>query len=271
MKSIKNALFIGLFLAACNNSAPPAEAKKEISIKEENVTYSLDTVKMNGFVAYDQNITEKRPIILVIPEWWGLNDYAKGRAKQLAELGYLAMAIDMYGNGITADNPQLAGQLAGPFYQNPAMAKARFDAALSSIKMNPMADTGRIAVIGYCFGGGMALNIARLGENLKGVVSFHGSLLGTPMDKNLLKARVLVCHGEADQFVKTEEVNQFKHQMDSIGANYTFKSYKDATHAFSNPNATAMGQKFSIPIAYNAEADTASWNEMKLFFGEILK
>ncbi len=200
-----------------------------------------------------------------------LNDYVKNRAKQLADLGYLAMAVDMYGDGKMGNNPDEAGKLAMPFYTNPAMAKSRFDAALAKIKTYTQADTAKIAAIGYCFGGAMVLNVARLGENLNGVVSFHGGLVSTPADKNLLKAKILVCHGSDDQFVKPEEVATFKKQMDSIGADYAFKQYAGATHAFSNPAATEMGQKFKIPIAYNAAADSTSWNDMKDFFAKIFK
>ncbi len=260
-----------LSLFACNQTAKKTEEAVKIGVKNENIAYSLDTIKMNGYIAYDSVSQAKRPVVLVIHEWWGQNNYVKDRANQLAELGYLAMAVDLYGNGDMADNPEQAGQMAGPFYQNPQMAKNRFDAALALIKSNPLADTNKIAAIGYCFGGGMILNIARLGENLKGVVSFHGSLVGVPANKELLKANVLVCHGEADQFVKAEEVAKFRRDMDSIGAIYTFKSYPNATHAFSNPDATEVGKKFSMPIAYNAQADTASWNEMKVFFGTIFK
>jgi dienelactone hydrolase len=226
---------------------------------------------MNSYVAYNQNDTNKRPVVIVVPEWWGLNDYAKGRARQLAELGYLAIAIDVYGNGQTADNPDKAKALAMPFYQNPAMGKKRFDAALAKIKSYSIADTGKVAAIGYCFGGGLVLNVARLGEDIKGVVSFHGSLLGVPANKDLLKAAILVCHGEADPFVPATEAAEFKKQMDSIGANYTFKGYAGATHAFTNPNATEMGKKFSLPIAYNAAADTASFKDMQQFLGTIFK
>ncbi|MEO6406499.1 MAG: dienelactone hydrolase family protein, partial [Ferruginibacter sp.] len=129
--------------------------------------------------------------------------------------------------------------------------------------------TSRIAAIGYCFGGAQVLNMARLGDDLRGVVSFHGNLVGVSADKSKLKARILVCHGEADQFVKPEEVAAFKKHMDSIGANYTFKSYPNATHAFTNPGATAKGKQYNMPIEYNATADSASWNDMKVFFGEI--
>lgn len=261
------------FLASCSgNKNDQVEQEQGISkqkIKEENITYTLDSVNMNGFVAYDEAMPDKRPVVLVVHEWWGLNDYAKGRAKQLAALGYLAMAVDMYGQGKTADDPGGAGKLAMPFYKDPAMAKARFDAALAKIKTYPSADTTRIAAIGYCFGGTMVLNVARLGEDLKGIVSFHGGLTGPTTDKSLLKADILICHGEDDTFVKPEEVTAFKREMDSIGASYIFKSYPGATHAFSNPEATEKGKKFNLPIAYNAAADTSSFNEMKLFFNTL--
>src|SRR5438874_5325332 len=269
-----------LGLIACNNQSASSSSKtdsttketaKEPNIKEENVSYTADGTTMNGYVAYDASKEGKRPGVLVVHEWWGLNDYPKMRARKLAELGYVAMAVDMYGNGKTVDNPDDAGKMAGPFYQNPQMAKSRFDAALNKLKTYTQVDTANIAAIGYCFGGGIVLNTARLGEKLRGVVSFHGNLVGTPADKNLLKAKILVCHGADDQFVKPQEVAQFKKQMDSIDADYTFKQYPNATHAFTNPNATAAGQKFKIPIAYNAAADSASWNDMKSFFAKIFR
>jgi dienelactone hydrolase len=261
-----------LFFYACNNnSTQEKEMPRSAVIKEENVSYGNDSAKLTGFVAYDSASAAKRPVVLVVHEWWGLNDYIKSRVKQLAQLGYLAIAVDMYGDGKMGNNPEEAGNLATPFYKNPSLAKSRFEAALEKIKTYSQADTSKIAAIGYCFGGAMVLNMARLGEPLNGVVSFHGNLVGVPADKNLLKAKILVCHGADDQFVKPEEVATFKKQMDSIGADYTFKQYAGATHAFSNPAATEMGQRFKIPIAYNAAADTASWNEMKDFFGKIFK
>lgn len=259
----------------CNDQSttktePPTEIKKP-GIKEMDISYAGDNTTMNGFVAYDTSIDTKRPAILVIPEWWGLNDYPKMRARELAKLGYMAMAVDMYGNGLTTDSPSTAGKLATPFYANPQKAKARIDAALVALRSYQQTDTNKIAAIGYCFGGGMVLNMARLGEHFKGVVSFHGSLVGTPANKDLLKAKILVCHGTDDPFVKKEEVDQFKKQMDSIQADYTFKAYPGAVHAFTNPNATEAGKKWNIPIAYNAAADSASWNDMKAFFDRIFK
>ena len=244
---------------------------KTPKLKEEIVAYTVDTLKMQSYIVYDENIEGKRPAVLVIHEWWGLNDYTKRRANMLAELGYIAMAVDMYGNNRKGNNPQEAGMLSGPYYENMGMTRKIFDAALEEFKKNPTVDQSKIAGIGYCFGGGLLLNLARMGEPLNGVVSFHGGLVGAPPDKNLTKAEILVCHGEADPFVPMQEAATFKKQMDSIGKAYTFKSYPGATHAFTNPDATELGKKFNIPIAYNGPADTASWNDMKIFFGRIFR
>jgi dienelactone hydrolase len=275
------AMLIGGAIASssCNNdSSQPKEPVADSSsatqtpqIKEENIEYTGDGITMKGFVAYDANKTGPRPAVIIIHEWWGLTDYPKKRARELAELGYTAFALDMYGNGKTADNPDTAGKLATPFYSNPKMTQARFDAAVAKLKTYPQADTTQIATIGYCFGGAQALNLARLGENLKGVVSFHGNLLGVPLDKSKLKAEILVCHGGADPFVPVTEVEKFKKEMEAAGVPYTFKSYDGAVHAFTNPEATALGEKFKIPIKYDAAADTASWNDMKAFFTKIFK
>jgi dienelactone hydrolase len=240
-------------------------------IKSENADYMGDGVTMKGFVAYNADTTKLKPVVLILPEWWGIGEYTRGRAKQLAELGYLAFAVDMYGEGKTAETPNEAGKLATPFYTSSTLGKSRFDAAFTKIRTYKFADTNRVAAIGYCFGGAMVLNMARAGEPLRGVVSFHGNLVGNKLDKNLLKADVLVCHGDDDKFVLPTEVATFKKQMDSIGTSYTFKSYSGATHAFSNPAATEKGKKYNIPVAYNAVADTASFDEMKTFFDKIFK
>ncbi len=283
MKATLTATIIGsLFLAtSCNNETSKTNDSNNVKmdsssattakIKTENVDYTGDGITMKGLVAYDETPNVKKPVVLVVPEWWGISDYTRDRAKQLAALGYLAFAIDVYGDGKNVETPDEAGKLAGPFYSNMQMGKARFEAALAKIKTYPNADTNKIAAIGYCFGGAMVLNMARLGEPLKAVVSFHGNLMGAPADKNLLKAAVLVCHGEADQFVKPEEVAAFKKQMDSIAAPYTFKSYPGATHAFTNPAADEKAAKYKMPIAYNAAADTASFNEMKSFFAGTIQ
>ncbi len=256
---------------ACNDETDKAAEVKEPMLKEENITYTADGVSMNGFVVYDESMEGTRPAVLVVPEWWGLNEYGMMRARELAKLGYIAMAIDMYGNGKKAETPDSAGAFATPFYQNPQMAKTRIEAAIAKIKSYTQTDAANVAAVGYCFGGAMVLNTARMGIDLKAVVSFHGNLVGTPLNKELLKSQVLVCHGAADPFVPAEEVTKFKTEMDSAGVAYAFKAYPDAVHAFTNPNATAMGEKFKIPIKYNAAADTASWKDMKEFLSGVFK
>ncbi|MES1218469.1 MAG: dienelactone hydrolase family protein [Bacteroidota bacterium] len=278
-KIIPSLTLVISFFTACNNDSSTSQnsatmtdtTAKEPKWKEENITYNGDSATLDGFVVYDENNTAKRPAVLVVPEWWGLNDYPKFRARELAKLGYVAMAVDIYGNGKIADNPDSAKKYSAAFYADPQKAKARVDAAIAKIKTYSQVDASNIAAVGYCFGGGVLLNTARLGDELKGVVSFHGSLIGTPANKDLLKTKILVCQGGADPFVPQKDQDLFKKQMDSIGANYTFKVYEGATHAFTNPNATAMGEKFKMPIAYNAAADTASWQDMKTFFGTLFK
>jgi dienelactone hydrolase len=259
-----------LVFTSCNDEKKQDEPK-EMKLKEETVSYTADSVNMAGYLVYDENKEGKRPAIVVVHEWWGLTDYPKMRARELAKLGYVAFAVDMYGNGQTTDSVATAQALSGQFYSNPSKAKTRYDAAFAKLMEHPMTDTTKTAAIGYCFGGTVVLHLANLGENLDGVVSFHGGLQGVPANKDLLKAKILVCHGGADPFVPQADVDRFKAQMDSIGADYEFKVYEGASHAFTNPAATDIGKKAGIPIAYNAAADTASWNDMKTFLNRILK
>ena len=262
-----------LLITACNNKEDKKKETdmKEPKLKEETVSYQLDTTTRNNFVVYDENIEGKRPAVLVIHEWWGLNDYTKMRTRELAKLGYIAMAVDMYGDGKMGNDPDAAGKLATPFYMNPQLASPVFKAALDKLKSFPQTDASNVGAIGYCFGGAQVINMAKLGEDFKGVVSFHGNLTVVPANKDLLKAEILVAHGGADPMVPQAEVDQFKKHMDSIGAKYTVKVYEEATHAFTNPEATALGQKFNIPVKYDAAADSASWNEMKTFFNRVFK
>jgi dienelactone hydrolase len=248
-----------------------ANAQKKLNIKTESLTYTIGDEKFSSYVAYNDQFAKKRPVVLVVHEWWGMNDYVKRRTRQLAELGYLAIAVDLYGEGKMANNVEEAVGFSTPFYKDPTLAKSHFDAALNKIKLNKLADTNNIAAIGYCFGGSMVLNFAKMGEYLKGVVSFHGGLAGVPPQKDMLKSELLICHGADDKFVSSEEVTKFKKELDEVNYIYTFKEYPNATHAFTNPDATEMGKKFNMPIAYNEPADMASWNEMKTFLKRIFK
>jgi dienelactone hydrolase len=270
-KQLLASVLLPFLMTACSNnpnnpSAAAPAGGDSTGIKEETISFSADSANLQAFVVYDDSIKGKRPAVIVIPEWWGLNDYPKMRARMLAKLGYVAMALDIYGDGKVAATPDSAMAYAGPFYAHPEKAKARIDAAIAKLRTYDNVDTAEIGAIGYCFGGGVLLNTARLGDDLKGVVSFHGSLLGTPARKDLLRTKILVCHGNSDKFVTPDMVVAFKKQMDSIGATYTFIGYDSATHAFTNPASTVNGQKFHMPIAYNGKADTASWEAMKTFF-----
>ncbi|MDH3251257.1 MAG: dienelactone hydrolase family protein [Ignavibacteria bacterium] len=239
-------------------------------LKEREVEYKADTVSMKGYIVYDDATKGKRPGVLVVHEWWGQNQYARKRAQMLAELGYTALAVDMYGNGKQAEHPDDAGKFAAEVMQNMPQAKARFLAALKLLGNEPTVDQKRIAAIGYCFGGGVVLQMARLGVDLAGVVSFHGSL-GTqqPAATGKVKAKLLVCNGADDPFVSKEAVEGFKQEMDSARVDYTFVSYAGAKHSFTNPDADANGKKFNLPLAYNKKADEESWKAMKMFFKTV--
>lgn len=256
------------------NQAPDSAGQtvaKPALVKEEPVTYtSADGTTLKGYVAYDESKSGPRPVVLVVPEWWGLTEYPRMRAKMLAGMGYLAMAVDMYGNGTVANDPDAAGKAAGVFYAAPGLGKERLDAAWAKVKTMPQADTAKSAAIGYCFGGAMVLNWAKTGAPVKGAVSFHGDLRGVPPQKGNA-TQFLICHGAADEFVPQQQVEAFRKSMDSAGITYTFKTYDGATHAFTNPAATAKGEQFKMPIRYNGAADTASWNDMKAFFNKALR
>jgi dienelactone hydrolase len=241
------------------------------SVKTEEVVYTSNGKQSNGFVAYDENKKGKLPVVVVMPEWWGLNDYVKGRAKQLASLGYFAIDADLFGDGKTASNPQEAMAFTKPYYTNPKLTLPALEAAIAAAAKFPQADTSRVAAIGYCFGGFVVLNATKLGAPLKSVVSFHGDLGGLQPKKDLIQANILICQGGADQFVPEAARAAFRKSMDSVGAHYTFVEYPGAMHAFTNPDATANGTKFKLPIAYNAAADTASWKAMESFFATSLK
>ena len=239
-------------------------------IQTKEFMYEADGIRLKGYLAYDAEIEGKRPGVLVVHEWWGHNEYARKRARMLAELGYVALAVDMFGDGKTADHPKDAGKFAGEVMSNMPAMTARFNAALEVLKKDPNVDAGEIAAIGYCFGGGVVLQMARSGAPLRGVVSFHGSLAtANPAEKGAVKARILVCNGADDSFVPPESIKGFKEEMDKAGAQYVFKSYEGAIHSFTNPSATETGKKFDMKVAYNKEADEKSWEDMKEFFKGI--
>jgi dienelactone hydrolase len=238
----------------------------------KTVEYAANGTTMKGYLAYEKHTDARRPGILVVHEWWGHNDYALKRAEMLAELGYVALAVDMYGEGKQANHPEDAGKFAGEVSKNIPLMRERFLAAFEVLKNDLHVDPKNIGAIGYCFGGAVVLNMARAGLDLKGVVSFHGSL-GTsmPAEKGVVKARVLVCNGADDKFMTEEDIGNFKQEMESAGVNYQFRSYEKAIHSFTNPDATEIGKKFSLAVAYNEAADKASWKDMQDFFAALFE
>jgi len=253
----------GVLLVVCNAVAAD-------KIKGPHVEYTAGGVTLKGYLVYDEKIQEKRPGVLVVHEWWGQNAYVRKRAHMLARLGYTALALDMYGEGRIAQHPDDAGKFASEVMKNFPVAKERFLAALEFLKKQPTVDPERVAAIGYCFGGGVVLNMARQGLDIKGVASFHGSLaVVNPDQPTPIKAAVRVYNGADDKFSKPEQIEALKKEMADQKVNFTFVNYSGAVHSFTNPEATEIGKKFKMPIAYNVEADKGSWADLQLFLQEI--
>jgi dienelactone hydrolase len=261
-------LIMGIFSAAAFTLtlATPLWA----AIRTEVVTYYQGDVKLVGYLAYDETVKGPCPAVLVIHEWWGVNDYVKKRADQLASLGYIAFAADIYGNGTVAADPQEAGALAGKFRNGDRkLLRERANAGLQVLLNHPLADKQRIVAIGYCFGGTTVLELARSGAPLAGVVSFHGGLdTPNPADAKNIKARVLVLHGADDPNVPAAQVAAFAEEMRTAKVDWQMIAYGGAVHSFSNP---ASGSDPSKGVAYNEKADKRSWEHMKVFFAEIFR
>jgi len=237
----------------------------------DSVNYSINGQSFTAFYAKPVKITRKTKTVLIVHEWWGLNNYPKERALQIAKEGNIGFCIDMYGTGKVVTNPKDAQVLAMPFYKDPDFSYGRFMAGYNQALKIEGVDSAKVIAIGYCFGGSVVLNAAKKGAPVDAVVSFHGNLAGIPADKSKLKAAILVCNGAADAFVPDEDIKEFKRQMTEVGADMTFINYPDATHAFTNPHSTEVGKKFSMPISYNAAADKQSWIDFRKFMKAKVK
>ena len=260
------------------SSKPSEEAQLEtsdiaeipaISVVGEEVSYSDDSTELVGYISYDENMESQRPGVIVIHEWWGHNEYVRERADMLAELGYTALALDMYGEGKQAEHPEDAGKFAGMVMSNMDLATARFDAAVELLKAHPSVDSEKIAAIGYCFGGSVALTMANAGKDLDAVAAFHSGVQLPIMPGEDLKAKVLVCNGADDPFVSPESVTAFKEAMDAANADYQYIAYEGAVHSFTSKYADENGEKFELPLKYQKEADEASWDELIALFDSV--
>ena len=267
------AFMLGVFMMACTSNKKESESEEPevmpVNVMGEVTSYATDSTDMVGYMAFDANDSTKRPGILVVHEWWGHNEYSRMRTDMLAELGYVALAVDMYGDGKQAAHPEEAGEFAGMVMSNLDEATSRFDAALATLKSHPNVDAENIGAIGYCFGGSVVLSMANAGYDLDAVAAFHAGLrLPIMPDSGAVKAKVLVANGGADPFIAEQHIIDYKAAMDAAGAEYKYVSYDSAVHAFTSKGADSLGTKFSLPLAYDAEADSASWEEMKALFSE---
>jgi dienelactone hydrolase len=259
-------ILIAFILILTGAAAVPVQA----AVQGEEVSYRAGTTTLKGYLAYDDALEGRRPGILVVHEWWGLTEYVRERARMLAGLGYTALAMDMYGEGRQASHPEEAQAFATSVRENLPLATNRFNAALEVLEKHPTIDPDRTAAIGYCFGGGVVLAMARAGVDLDGVVIFHGHLAtDVPARPGEVKAKILVLTGGADPFVPEEQIAAFKQEMEKAGADYRVIVYPGAKHAFTNPEADALGRKHNMPIAYDPEADRKSWQEMQVFLKGI--
>ncbi|WKJ90787.1 dienelactone hydrolase family protein [Methylomonas montana] len=256
-----------LVLLACLFSAGVQAA-----LREEAVTYRAGDTSLNGYLVWDDAKGDKQPGVLVVHEWWGLNDYARQRAKMLAELGYTALAVDMYGDGKSSEHAAEASAFMASVVERAGVSQQRFLAAKEFLQKQASVDPDKIAAIGYCFGGATVLNMARLGVDLAAVVSFHGNLATqTPAQTGQVKARVLVLNGAADEFVSADSISAFEQEMAQAGADYRFVNYPGVRHGFTNPDADRLGKANNLAIAYDAAADKQSWQAMRQLFDEVFE
>lgn len=256
-----------ILVMACLGILAARSAQAEIMT--QTALYQEGKVRLEGYLAWDDQYLDKRPGVLVFHDWDGLGSYEQGRARQLAELGYIALAADIYGQGVRPRNPQASSREAGRYKTNRALLRSRARAAWQYLGNHPQVDPGRIAAIGYCFGGMTVLELARSGAGIKGAVSFHGNLdTPLPAEAANFTAKVLVLHGAEDPHVPEQQILDFKNEMRAAKADWQMVYYSGAVHAFTVPEA---GNDPARGAAYDATADRRSWQAMRHFLEEILR
>ena len=257
MRTLAIAAFAALLLAANQSQA---------AVKTKEIAYEHEGTKLKGFLAWDDAVEGKRPGVLVVHEWWGLNDYARKRAEQLAGLGYVAFACDMYGEGKTTEHPKEAAAMAGAVRKSGKAWLGRALAGLKILQDNPMVDASKTAAIGYCFGGSTALTLANSGADIKAAVSFHGALPIPEEGLKDVKAKVLICHGALDSFIPEENIKKVRAAYEEAKVDYAMIYFGGAYHSFTVPGIDKVGVK---GLAYNEEADRRSWQAMRMMFAEV--
>jgi dienelactone hydrolase len=240
----------------------------QAAIVTKTVDYDYDGTKLKGFLAYDDAVKEKRPGVLVVHEFWGLNEYAKDRCKKLAELGYVAFAVDMYGDGKMTEHPDDARKMMSVVRENVKVWRGRAEAGLKQLKAQPNVDPDKLAAIGYCFGGTTCLQLAYSGADLKAVATFHAGLVTPTEDEaKAIKPKIIVCNGEDDTFITADQIKAFRAALDKAKVKYEFVNYKGAVHSFTVPEANKANIK---GIKYDKAADTDSWKRMQELFKDTM-
>lgn len=260
-----------LLLTACIGNSPQKSASAPFVIESKEVSYSSGQTALTGHLSYPLGQEKKLPAIMVVHEWYGLNNYAKKRAEELAKLGHVTLAIDMYGKGKNTGHPAQAKEFMMAALADKKEGQARFMAAVKFLQELPQVDAQQMASVGYCFGGGVNMFMARQGVPLKGIAIFHGSL-ATPenkMQKGVFNGKIFVATGGADPMVPADQVAQFAQEMQLAEVEYQLAVFPGALHAFTNPAATKMGQQYSLPLAYDSAADQASWKMLGLWLKDL--
>ncbi len=253
------AMMILALMASCGHMK-----KKEVPSYNPVISFMEGKTHFEANVGLPKDMKDKVPLVVIVHEWWGRNDFIARRASALHQAGYATLPVDLFGDSKSVSTPSEAMALATPLYKNPQLGIDRLQKYIKMAKKDPHVDANKVFVIGYCFGGTQALHFARVAGDVAGVVSFHGGLeAGVPVEK--ITARILALNGLADPMVPAKQRDAFEKEMKAAGADYKIVNYPNAMHAFTNPSATEKGKRFKLPVAYNEEADKASWKELMEF------
>lgn len=280
MKNYKwTLLALAIVFAACKSETKDKDKEEEnveviqednpVEVVGKEISYESDSTVMNGYIAHNSVLEGRRPGIIVVHEWWGHDSFAREKADELAEMGYVALAVDMYGEGKQAEHPDEAMEFSGNVMKNFDTAKQRFNAAMETLKESEYVDSDKISAIGFCFGGSVALAMANAGADLDAVAVFHSGLGLPVMPSEDLKAKLLIQNGAEDMMITDEQESEFKAQLDAVNADYEYIAFEGVKHSYTNKDADSIAKEYDLPLAYDEEASKKSWENMTFFFNEI--